>query len=241
MEEEVSGQLRTLVAKMPEDHRAELAEDVRAVERAGGRTFQGLLELLGDPDQTEDLRVLAAWILGRLHRQEAVTDLLSTLCDPSVRMQVESMLSLALLRNELAVPELIKRARTAGDVEVRTIAVLALGGIGGKDAHAELRRILKDKGEEKTVRGAAAEQLGQIGDTADVPLLINALKDPADEVRYWSAFGLGQIEDRRALPALRRLARTDEGVLPGRGSIAEEANAAMTRIEEWSEMDGRSD
>jgi HEAT repeat protein len=49
------------------------------------------------------------------------------------------------------------------------------------------------------VRQAAAEALGQIGDTSAVEPLIAALRDASLGVRRAAADALGQIGDRRAL------------------------------------------
>jgi HEAT repeat protein len=235
VEEQITSNLRAIAVAMPDGTRAELKQQIEAVERAGGTTFQGLQRLLRDRNQSEDIRSSVSWILGRLERQEAVEDLLAASKGPSLPVRRESILSLGPLGNSNAVPGLIEIARTNGHVEERALAVHALGEIGGKEAHDELRRVLADMSEDANVRGTAAEQLGHIGGAdEDVPLLIGALRDPADEVRFWSAFALGELKDPRALLELRRVAQTDQSVLAGVGSVADEAKAAVEQIEQMA-------
>ena len=61
-------------------------------------------------------------------------------------------------------------------------------------------------------------------------VFIEALQAPEPEVRFWSAFALGQLRDRGALPALERLATTDRAVVPGWWAVTEEARDAITAI-----------
>ncbi len=61
--------------------------------------------------------------------------------------------------------------------------------------------------------------------------LLAALSDPAPEVRFWSAFALGSIYYRPALPALRRLAGNDQGRFDRWWTVGEEASDAVDRME----------
>jgi HEAT repeat protein len=94
------------------------------------------------------------------------------------------------------------------------------------------------------VRGQAAEALGNIffweGGGPAVEPLIAALGDSSSEVRFWSAFALGQIRARQALPILGQLAATDDAIVPGWWSVKMEAADAVTTIRygpmnEWPE------
>jgi HEAT repeat protein len=69
------------------------------------------------------------------------------------------------------------------------------------------------------VRGHAAEALALLQNKEAVPALIRCLEDKAPEVRFWCAYALGELGDRRALHALEQLAATDDTTLPGWGSI----------------------
>ncbi|MFZ0286466.1 MAG: HEAT repeat domain-containing protein [Terriglobales bacterium] len=45
--------------------------------------------------------------------------------------------------------------------------------------------------------------------------LLEELEDPSPEVRFWSVFGLGQMGDRMAIPALTKISHEDKATLPG--------------------------
>jgi HEAT repeat protein len=116
------------------------------------------------------------------------------------------------------------------DQEHRVAAAYALGFSFDSRAVAPLSRILGDRVQGARLRGYVAEALGYLGDVTAVGALIRALSDPSAEVRYWAAFALGQIGDRRALPRLRKLAASDTGRIPQFGSVRDEAAAAIDHI-----------
>ena len=63
-----------------------------------------------------------------------------------------------------------------------------------------------------------------------VRALVDALSDPSPTVRFWAAFALGAASARTAVPALQRLAATDEAVCPGWWRVADEAADALVTI-----------
>lgn len=80
-------------------------------------------------------------------------------------------------------------------------------GRKGEPAVDFLLLALKD--EDKRVRIAAANALGEIGDSRSIDALINLLADSDKDLRFISASLLGKIGDPRARDALSR-ACTDE-------------------------------
>ena len=64
------------------------------------------------------------------------------------------------------------------------------------------------------------------------PVLIGTLQDASSEVRFWSAFALGQLGDARAIPALEQLAMRDKTAVANWGTVREEALDAITQIHE---------
>jgi HEAT repeat protein len=202
-------------------HQAEVAQDrvlVEAVMRtaaAGGR---------------ESVR-----LLGLLREHEAVPLLLDGLTDPAMSMNAREALErfdradvLATLRDGLASDDPAARVRTieiavAGkyvlsvgevltsaldDVD-RAVRLAAANGLGELIAPPLTQRLLEslsgDPDEE--VRAAAADAVGQTGDSAAVAPLAAALGDQAAHVRATSAAALGQPGDPGALPALARAAQ----------------------------------
>lgn len=86
-------------------------------------------------------------------------------------------------------------------------------------------------------RREAAQALINIGDferhlatSDDLPLLLEALDDTDDDVRYFATVALGQLGDRRALPKLKQVAREDAVTLAREG-----AKTAIERLEMVSE------
>lgn len=136
--------------------------------------------------------------------------------------------------------------------------LLALAGVDGPEAEAAvyalgacrvarrrladvvdlLADIAVDPSVPVTVRGLAAEGIGsQLAFSKQARLrrlatvrLTRCLADPDPHVRFWSAFGLGQLGARSARGALRRLAN-DQTVVDGWWSVGVEAAAALDRIE----------
>jgi HEAT repeat protein len=63
-----------------------------------------------------------------------------------------------------------------------------------------------------------------------VDALINGLGDTSVEVRFWSAFALGELKVRRAVNKLEKLVAKDDEILPGWWSVSKEASDALDRI-----------
>ena len=117
------------------------------------------------------------------------------------------------------------------DIDVRFAAAYALGLLDDERKIEPLIATLDDRNEEPKVRAIAAETLGNSLDLRALEPLIDALSDPAVEVRFWAAFAVGELGAEAALPELRRLAETDEAVLPGWWSVQDEAKASIELIE----------
>ena len=79
----------------------------------------------------------------------------------------------------------------------------------GKPAVEYLVIALKDS--DKWVRYAAADALGNIGDSASVGPLLSLLGDQDQDVRFATAEALGKIGDPRACNPLEQACSTDNG------------------------------
>jgi HEAT repeat protein len=97
--------------------------------------------------------------------------------------------------------------------------------------HAALEQTVSDTAESPRVRGEAAEALAHSHRRKSHDVLLKNLSDKSKDVRFWCAFALGQMADRRAIPALQRLAETDARVVRGFHSVAQEAKDALTNIQ----------
>jgi HEAT repeat protein len=93
-----------------------------------------------------------------------------------------------------------------------------------------LERSVKNRSEHPRVRGEAAEALAHGHRKMSHDVLLKELGDPSKNVRFWCAFALGEMAERRAVPALKRLAATDKRIVKGLHSVAKEAADAIRNI-----------
>lgn len=123
---------------------------------------------------------------------------------PSVRAAAAN--SLGGMEEHGAV-EALMTALSDDNLNVRRLAIEALGKIGDRRAAPPLMVILENKKEDKHTKSAAAKALGNIKANGAVQLLISSLNDTAPEVRCASAGALGEIGDGRAIGPLVRISQ----------------------------------
>jgi hypothetical protein len=126
--------------------------------------------------------------------------------------------------------------RTDVEVDVRAQAAYRLRWLFDLRACEPLMEVLENRAETARVRAEAAEGIGFLLNLSDrrsrlfkraTRLLIETLRDPAPEIRFWSCYALGTMRARAALPELRRLAETDDAMCPGWWLVREEAGDAI--------------
>ncbi len=93
-----------------------------------------------------------------------------------------------------------------------------------------LEHAVNHKTEHPRVRGHAAEALAHNHRQRSHDVLLKNLRDPNKDVRFWCAFALGQMAERRAIPFLKQLAVTDTRTIKGFHSVAKEAADALEAI-----------
>ena len=93
-----------------------------------------------------------------------------------------------------------------------------------------LEGVVKNKSENPRVRGDAAEALAHRHRRKSHDVLLTALGDSSKEVRFWCAFALGEMAEKRAVAALEGLAATDNRVVRGWHPVAKEAADALKNI-----------
>jgi hypothetical protein len=137
---------------------------------------------------------------------------------------------------ERAFQALVKLMRQDVDVAVRAQAAYQLHWLFDLRACELLMAVLENRAETARVRAEVAEGIGFLLNLSDrrtrlfkraTRLLIETLRDPAPEVRFWSCYALGTMRARAALPALRELAETDDAICPGWWLVMEEAGDAV--------------
>jgi len=201
----------------------------------GVTSLDALLAVVRDRTAPTPVRVTACRVTASLKQKRAVGALLTAFGDPDVELARVAAHSLGVLGSRRAVRPLIA-ALEDDNPERREAAAYALGNLDDKRAVEPLLRTLADPGQDVRVRAQAAESLGYLMDERAVEPLIATLRDPAPEVRFWSAFAHGWLRDRRALPALRRLAAEDAAEVPGWWSVGKEAADTIPYLEQgWSD------
>ena len=141
----------------------------------------------------------------------------------------EAAKAFGILKTKSVVPKLISALKSKS-IEHRTAAVYALGMMREPRAVTHLEAMVANTKEPPTVRGYAVEALAYLKKRRSFNVLLAALQDQEPEVRWWAAFALGELGDKRALPELKRVASSDKGRPPNRTSVRVEARWAYNRL-----------
>lgn len=213
--------------------RTQAEQDVHALLDAGVDSYQALVRLVENPDIDEKLRAVACWVFGKFKQKSSVNILLKAFNNETPSLIWEAAKALGEIKSKRAIKPLISTLFQGKDVEKRAASAYALGLLHDKQAIAPLLSVLHNKAEQPKVRAQAAEALAWFGDRRKsvIDALIAGLKDTSVEVRFWSAYALGELKAKRAVNELERMAKDDD-VLPGWWSISEEASNAIGRIKQ---------
>jgi HEAT repeat protein len=171
--------------------------------------LQVLIEALQSVD--EEKRRLAVVELRGYPLDRTLSSLFLALGDTSWRVRKEAV--------DIIVPaaegentdnlqeELVRMLRSHDNAGLRNSAVESLERLGRRATRVLCLHIADD---DHDVRKFIIDIMGNIGDPAFVPALINALDDPDANARAAAAENLGKIRDARALPELlESLAKSD--------------------------------
>lgn len=181
-------------------------------------------------DSSDGLRCDAAWALGQIGDSRAVEPLIARLCPKNRPSKAfERSASKALIEIGRSAVEPLTVALKNDDWQMRTTAAMILGEIGDTRAVGPLIAALKDgtdialkkiltksgatsaavpwvigvlKDVDTHARRAAADLLGELGDSRAVEPLTILLKDEESQVRQSAAKALGKIRDMRAVVPL---------------------------------------
>ncbi|MFN6531371.1 HEAT repeat domain-containing protein [Nostoc sp. ChiSLP03a] len=150
-------------------------------------------------DEDSDVQSRAAYALGEIGNEAAVSPLIKALQDEDSDVCGSAADALGKIGNEAAVSALIK-ALQHKDSGVCESAADALGKIGNEAAVSPLIKALQHK--DSFVRWRAVDALGKIGNEAAVSALIKALQHEDSDVRGSAADALGKIANKAAVSPL---------------------------------------
>jgi len=216
------------------------------------RALPPLLELLRD--MVVEVRLAAARALGEFRSPKALDALLDEMADEDPLVRAAVVEALGRIDSQKSVDTLSRACAEDPDPNVREAALAAfrrvsagavtplIHALSGSDLNERLRAFnqLLDQGkasvlpltdlltnEEPTVRTAAAEVLGALGDAAALDSLVRALDDDDDRVRLLATTALGRIKHARSAQALARLLEDQDNKV---------AAAAANGLENLSEL-----
>ncbi|MBV9791807.1 MAG: HEAT repeat domain-containing protein [Chloroflexi bacterium] len=232
---EFQQQLQSIVADGPPELHENYQQTIDQITSYGIGSFEELLAVVRDEAAAPEIRSAGCWLLGQFRQKRAVYAVLRAFDSQHDDLRRQAAHTLGVLGSKVAVKPLLKALEYASTVERRADAAYALGHIGDERAAQPLLNRLNDAAEDDRVRSQAAESLAYLAvETADVrAALIAALADASAEVRFWSAFTLGELgdpSDHATIRALEHLAASDTTVVTGWWSVGQEAQAALAKL-----------
>lgn len=162
--------------------------------------------------------------------------LLTTIEEGDEYDRVEAAKALADVEDREVTGALAAVLRLSVDQDARKWAAYTLGFRGDERAKPVLIAALRDRTNSIDIRCHAAEALGHLlecrrGQREARAALREALTEKPADLRFWSAFALGNIGTRADIPPLQALAAGDYRVVPNWWSVSKEAADAIARIQ----------
>jgi len=126
---------------------------------------------------------------------------------------------------------LLRVLRDGRKLHNRVEAAYVIRAIDGVKGTATLERILTNRAESTHLRAFVAETLAHRHRPSSHAVVLANLSDPSREIRFWCAFALGQMRERKALPMLEQTAKDDSRLVRGWWTVSKEARDAIRDIE----------
>jgi HEAT repeat protein len=231
-EQAFKDKVNSLIKNAPDHVRRRFEEDVQLIYTNNINSYEQLLLAINDTSLPAQVREVASWLVSKIGDEDSLSKLLAASNDENPNIRSQAIQALGELK--FASPEVLitlnQMISNDNNVEVRKTAAYSLGLLAHENGLDALMDTLGNREEDPTVRGMAAEALINFRDPSIIPLLITSLSDEAPEVRFWSAFALGQLGAVEALPELSRLVTEDHVEVSGWHSVSQEAADAIEAI-----------
>jgi HEAT repeat protein len=193
--------------------------------------------IANDMDESIQLRRTAMIYLRSLAPKSGLKTLKLLLSNPnpSVRLTAISVLQLNPSRYTFKLAtEIVMHQK---DIEVRREATRILGSVASltkKEKQSGLQFLsdrIADKREDATVKAYAIEALGNMRDEQSFETFIKHLSHRSPEIRYMSAYALGEVGDVNTIPILEQCLK-DTGLFESWGTVADAAVEAIKIIKQ---------
>lgn len=142
---------------------------------------------------------MAAWALGELEDRASIGPLEDALRHDAPRVRMTAAWALGMIEDPKAVPALL-RALDDREVMVRWAVVDAFGDIESREAAGALERVVRSQ-DDRRVRLAAIEALGNIEDPGSVDALAAVLDSDDLELQVAAAEAIGDLDNLPKAPA----------------------------------------
>ena len=232
--EDFVSRARSAAKALSGEPRRDALRALKELSAMGVDSSGSLVQIIHGREFALDARVSACLLASLLNEKRAVGPLLSAISDEHSALTWAAAKALIGLGSRRAVTPLLKKLGSDSNAVRRSAYAYVLGSLKDRRAVQPLIDIFRSGVEDAQVRGHAVEALAYLRDPGACVDLILGLKDASTEVRYWSAFALGELSCRGAVPRLRGLVAERLRRAGRHDSVSREALQAIGAIESAS-------
>jgi HEAT repeat protein len=162
-------------------------------------------------DEMPQVRMLAAWSLGRIGTSEALSPLIEALEDDAVDVKTLSIWAIGELRQKEGAAALEKIGEVSKETGTLQLCLESLGKIHNYSSVPVIAGLLKNP--DPHIRKEAARKLGLFNEQQSIDALIGALDDSHPEVVCISIRSLRFLKDKKSFVVLKKLLKSPDPVI----------------------------